>query len=80
MSLSAVALTARNISKTYGRHQVLRAITLALSQGERVGLVGANGAGKTTLLRILAGVEQADAGEIMLGPSLELGYLAQTPA
>ena len=80
MSLSAVALTARNISKTYGRHQVLRAITLALSQGERVGLVGANGAGKSTLLHILAGVEEADAGEIMLGPSLELGYLAQTPA
>jgi macrolide transport system ATP-binding/permease protein len=80
MSLSAVALMARNISKTYGRHLILRDATLALSQGERVGMVGANGAGKSTLLRILAGVEEADGGEIMLGPSLELGYLAQTPA
>jgi macrolide transport system ATP-binding/permease protein len=80
MSLSAVALMARTISKTYGRHLILRDATLALSQGERVGMVGANGAGKSTLLRILAGVEEADGGEIMLGPSLELGYLAQTPA
>jgi macrolide transport system ATP-binding/permease protein len=71
---------ARNISKSYGRHVVLRDVTFSLSQGERVGLVGANGAGKSTLLRVVAGVEEPDAGDVMLGPSLELGYLAQTPA
>ncbi|HZC08399.1 MAG TPA: ATP-binding cassette domain-containing protein, partial [Ktedonobacterales bacterium] len=82
MSSSAVsvALMARNISKSYGRHVVLRDVTFSLSQGERVGLVGANGAGKSTLLRVVAGVEEPDAGDVMLGPSLELGYLAQTPA
>ncbi len=79
MSISSLALMARNITKSYGRHLVLRDVTFSLSVGERVGLVGANGAGKSTLLRVIAGIEPADAGEVMLGPSLELGYLAQTP-
>ncbi len=79
MSISSVALMARKISKSYGRHVVLREATFSLSQGERVGMVGANGAGKSTLLRILAGVEAPDGGSVMLGPSIELGYLPQTP-
>ena len=79
MSLTSFALAARNISKSYGRQLVLRAATFSLSRGERVGMVGANGAGKSTLLRIVAGVEPPDAGEVALGPGVELGYLAQTP-
>jgi macrolide transport system ATP-binding/permease protein len=79
MSLSSVALSARKISKSYGRQVVLREVTFSLSQGERVGMVGANGAGKSTLLRILAGVEEPDTGDALLGPSVELGYLPQTP-
>ncbi|HET9110805.1 MAG TPA: ABC-F family ATP-binding cassette domain-containing protein [Ktedonobacterales bacterium] len=79
MSIPSLALMARGIAKSYGRHLILRDITFSLSQGERVGLVGANGAGKSTLLRVIAGAEAADAGEVILGPSLELGYLAQTP-
>ena len=80
MSISSPALMARGIAKSYGRHLILRDITFSLGQGERVGLVGANGAGKSTLLRVIAGAEAADAGEVILGPSLELGYLAQTPS
>ncbi|HEX8732570.1 MAG TPA: ATP-binding cassette domain-containing protein, partial [Ktedonobacterales bacterium] len=79
MSLSLLALAGRHIKKSYGRQVVLRDATLTLSQGERVGLVGANGAGKSTLLRILAGVEGPDAGEVTLGPGVTLGYLPQAP-
>ena len=80
MSLSSFALAARGINKSYGRQMVVREATFSLSRGERVGMVGANGAGKSTLLRIVAGVETPDAGEVMLGPSVELGYLPQEPA
>jgi ATP-binding cassette subfamily F protein 3 len=60
-----------------GRQQVLSQIDLTLWHGERVGLVGPNGAGKSLLFRLLLGKEQADAGEIKLGPSIRVGYYAQ---
>ena len=58
---------------------VLRDATLAIAEGERVGLVGKNGSGKTTLARILAGEELADAGEVVRKNDLRIGYLSQSP-
>ncbi len=75
----SVALQVRGISKTYAHRMILRDITLSLNYGDRAGLVGANGAGKSTLLRLIAGLEEADSGVIAPGPSVGLGYLAQTP-
>lgn len=60
-----------------GRVQILNTLDLTLWHGERVGLVGPNGAGKSLLFRILLGKENADAGEIKLGPSIQVGYYAQ---
>ena len=79
MFLSSVTLQVRGVSKAYAQRTILHDITLALNAGARAGLVGANGAGKSTLLRIIAGVEEADGGVVAPGPSVELGYLAQTP-
>jgi len=59
------------------RQQVLNGIDFTLWHGERVGLVGPNGAGKSLLFRLLLGQEQPDAGEIKLGPSIQIGYYAQ---
>ena len=52
-------------------------VDLAIDRGARVVVLGLNGAGKTTLLRLLAGVEQADTGEVRPGHGLRLGYYAQ---
>ncbi len=59
--------------------EVLRAASLAIDEGERIGLVGRNGAGKTTLARILAGLEEPDAGEVTRRAGLRIGLLLQEP-
>jgi ATPase subunit of ABC transporter with duplicated ATPase domains len=72
MPLGAVALT-----KSYGDHQVLRGVDLAVDRGSRLVVLGFNGAGKTTLLRLLAGHESPDGGRVVHGHGLRLGYFAQ---
>ncbi len=56
------------VTKRFGHKRVLRDVTLSISAGEVVSLLGANGSGKTTLLRIVAGLESPDQGEVWLGP------------
>ncbi|HEY4880727.1 MAG TPA: ATP-binding cassette domain-containing protein [Steroidobacteraceae bacterium] len=53
-------------------------MSFLLPPGAIVGVIGPNGAGKTTLFRMLTGVEQPDAGEIRLGPSVKLAYVDQS--
>ncbi|MDR2934856.1 MAG: ATP-binding cassette domain-containing protein, partial [Candidatus Adiutrix sp.] len=65
------------VSRFYGRQDVLAGVTLALSPGERVGLVGRNGAGKTTLIRLLLDLESPDSGTITRAKGLRTGYLPQ---
>jgi ATPase subunit of ABC transporter with duplicated ATPase domains len=71
------SLAARDISKSYAAVQVLDRVSLAVSPGDRIGIVGPNGIGKSTLLRVLAGVETPDRGEVVRGG--EVGYLPQEP-
>jgi ATPase subunit of ABC transporter with duplicated ATPase domains len=70
-------LSARDISKSYGAVQVLDRVSLVVSPGDRVGIVGPNGIGKSTLLRVLAGAEQPDAGRVVRTGAV--GYLPQEP-
>jgi len=70
-------LTANDLALSYGHQRLLEAVTLSVAPGEKVGLVGRNGSGKTSLLRILAGHQEADAGDIARRRGLRIGYLPQ---
>ena len=70
-------LTAEGLSKAYGSLEVFTGVDLAVDKGTKVVVLGLNGAGKTTLLRLLAGQETADAGEVVPGHGLRMGYFAQ---
>jgi len=71
-------LAAANITKFHGPQLVLRDVTVVVADRARIGLVGPNGAGKSTLLRILAGLEEPDAGTVRRSPpTLTVGYLVQ---
>jgi ATP-binding cassette subfamily F protein uup len=70
-------LSANEIRLTYGYQTLLDGVTLAISAGEKIGMVGRNGCGKTSLLKILTGTDAADSGEIALRRSLRIGYLPQ---
>ncbi|MFN4002704.1 ATP-binding cassette domain-containing protein, partial [Microcella sp.] len=68
-------LIARGVTRILDGRAVLRAVDLVVPAGARVGLIGENGAGKSTLLRLLAGVDEPDAGEIVR--PARLGWLPQ---
>lgn len=86
---AAPLLTATGLSRTYGRHQALKGIDLALRGGEILAFLGLNGAGKTTALEIMAGARCADAGSVTVcgqDPVRQraaaracVGYLPQSP-
>jgi len=61
-----MSIEVRNISKSFGAFKALDNINLDLPRGELIALLGPSGCGKTTLLRIIAGLEQADAGSIII--------------
>ena len=70
-------LTASGLSVAHGSRSLFRDVSLALSPGRRVALVGANGQGKTTLLEILVGEREADSGSITKPRDMRVGYLPQ---
>jgi ABC-2 type transport system ATP-binding protein len=72
-------LSARGLSKRYGRRSALSDVSLEAARGELVAIIGPNGAGKTTLLSILAGIQSPDAGTVDRQPR-EIGWVPQQAA
>ena len=67
----------QDVSKSFGEKTLLDHVTWQVGDRDRVGLCGPNGAGKTTLLKMLAGLDEPDAGVIQKPNALTLGYLPQ---
>ncbi|MCL4401825.1 MAG: ATP-binding cassette domain-containing protein, partial [Acidobacteria bacterium] len=65
------------MTHSYGSARLFQNISLSISEGDRLGLVGPNGSGKTTLLEILAGRRQPDSGEVAARKATRLSYVAQ---
>ena len=64
-------------AKTYAQRRLLDGVSLGVSAGDRIGVVGRNGAGKSTLLALLAGRAEPDQGRVARAAGLRLGYLPQ---
>jgi len=76
--LGELVIEADGLRKGFGDRLLLDGLSFSLPRGGIVGVIGPNGAGKTTLFRLLTGQEQADAGTLRVGETVELGYVDQS--
>src|ERR671918_361028 len=76
--LGDVVVEAEGVRKGYGDRLLIEDLSFTLPPAGIVGVIGPNGAGKTTLFRMIVGEEEADAGELRLGESVELAYVDQS--
>lgn len=72
-------LNVEKVSKTFGEKELFTDITLGVNKGDKIGVIGVNGTGKSTLLKIIAGIEEADKGQVVKGRDVTVSYLAQSP-
>ncbi|HEY4372073.1 MAG TPA: energy-dependent translational throttle protein EttA, partial [Burkholderiales bacterium] len=68
----------KDVSKGYGDRLLIDKLSFIVPAGAIVGIIGPNGAGKSTLFRMLAGKEQPDSGEVIIGPSVKVAYVDQS--
>ena len=79
-SVSMHLLSLENITKSYPETSVLDAVSLGISAGDHIGVIGRNGSGKSTLLAIIAGDEEEDDGSIIRSRGLRVASLDQDPS
>ncbi len=72
-------LSAENLSKSFNDRWLFKELSIGISQGEKLALVGENGTGKTTLLKILTGELKSDSGVVSVRDGIKIGYLTQQP-
>ena len=75
--LGNLVIETKNLVKGYGDQVLIDDLSFHLPAGGIVGVIGPNGAGKTTLFRMITGEETQDAGQLRVGPTVELGYVDQ---
>lgn len=68
-----------NLTKTFGNRVILSDVSLGINEHDKIGIIGVNGTGKTTLLRMIAGIEEADSGNIIMMNNVTVSMLPQVP-
>ena len=76
--LGELVIEADKIIKGFGDKVLINELSLKITRGSIVGIIGGNGAGKTTFLKILMGQEQSDSGSIRIGETVEMAYVDQS--
>ena len=72
-------LSAEHLSINFGSRQLLTDVNFYLNSGDKIGIIGINGTGKSTLVKVLAGLQEPDAGKIARNPGMRVGFLPQNP-
>jgi len=67
----------KNVSKAFGDKLLIDNLSMIIPKGATVGVIGPNGAGKSTLIKMITGKEKPTSGEIIIGPTVKLGYVDQ---
>jgi sulfate-transporting ATPase len=68
----------KNVSKAFGDRLLIDNLSFKIPAGAIVGIIGPNGAGKSTLFKMIAGKEQPDSGEVVIGPTVKLSLVDQS--
>ena len=76
--LGDLVIEASHVRKGFGDRLLMEDMNFNLPRGGIVGVIGPNGAGKSTLFRMIVGQEQPDAGELRIGPTVQLAYVDQS--
>lgn len=74
-----ILLSAEKVYKGYSERQLLDGCSLAVGEGEKIGLIGINGTGKSTLLKVMAGIDPPDSGIVTRAGGVRVAYLPQNP-
>ena len=72
-------LSTESLSKAYGEKKLFDKIAFGIDDSDKIGLIGINGTGKTSFLKVIAGIDEADAGNFIKSSNLKIEYLAQNP-
>ena len=75
--MSDFLLSLKDVSLAFGGPPVLDRVSISVSRGLRAALTGRNGEGKSTLMKVIAGMREADSGEIVRAPGLKVAYVGQ---
>lgn len=66
-----------DLTKGYGKKRLFDGFSYAFRKKDRIGFVGPNGCGKTTLMKVIMGLEKPDRGQVIIGPTVKIGYFSQ---